>query len=151
METKYSSEIPEKSVREGVKRTLNYNVRELSEEEIKALWEREENKETPYDYFAREHKYSYNTLTVGIGRWTYKGLVEAIIRDRYSSDEMEAITNNMNAIVGEFFNVLVTEGIIGATKYLLESIHEENSENFKQMQQWRALAKKEARSVLKMS
>lgn len=151
METKYSSEIPEKSVREGVKRTLNYNVRELSEEEIKALWEREENKETPYDYFAREHKYSYNTLTVGIGRWNYKGLVEAIIRDRYSSDEMEAITNNMNAIVGEFFNVLVTEGIIGATKYLLESIHEENSENFKQMQQWRALAKKEARSVLKMS
>ena len=125
-------------------------MHELSDDEINELWNKEESHEAPYEYFAREHKYSYNTLTVGIGRWNYKGLVEAIIRDKYSSDEMEAITNNMNAIVGEFFNVLVTEGIIGATKYLLESIQNENSENFKQMQQWRALAKKEARSLLKM-
>ena len=77
METKYSSEIPEKVTRKGTRRTLNYNVRELSDEDIKELWEREPQEGTPYDYFAKEHKYSYNSVTMGSARWSYSDIVEA--------------------------------------------------------------------------
>lgn len=149
METKYSSEIPEKVTRKGTRRTLNYNVRELSDEEIKELWEREPQEGTPYDYFAKEHKYSYNSVTMGSARWSYSDIVEAIIREKYTSDQMEAITNNMNVVVAEFFNVLVTDGIMDAIKYLVGSINDDNTANFKAMQEWRNLAKREARSVIK--
>ena len=63
---------------------------------------------------------------------------------------MEAITNNVNVIVAEFFNTLVTDGLGESIKYLLSSVKSENMENFKDMQEWRALAKREARSILKM-
>lgn len=149
MEIKYSAEYPERTKREGAKRILNYNIRELTESEIKELWGKEENQDTPYDYFASQHKYVYNTLTMGGARWSYNNIVEAIIRDKYSADEMEAITNNMNAITGEFFNVLVADGILSATKYLLDSINDENTKNFKEMQEWRFNAKKIAKEIIK--
>lgn len=151
MEIKYSSEIPVSVERHGTRRTLNYNVRELGESELKELWDKELNKEdTSYEVFAREHKYSYNSLSIGNGRWGYNGIVEAIIREKYSNDQMEAITNNVNVIVAEFFNTLVTDGLADSIKYLLSSVKSENMENFKEMQEWRALAKREARSILKM-
>ena len=151
METKYSSEIPVSVERHGTRRTLNYNVRELGESELKELWDNELNKEdTSYEVFASQHKYSYNSLSIGNGRWGYNGIVEAIIREKYSNDQMEAITNNVNVIVAEFFNTLVTDGLGESIKYLLSSVKSENMENFKDMQEWRALAKREARSVLKM-
>lgn len=151
METKYSSEIPVSVERHGTRRTLNYNVRELSESELQELWDNELNKEdTSYEVFAREHKYSYNSLSIGNGRWGYSGIVEAIIREKYTNDQMEAITNNVNVIVAEFFNTLVTDGLRDSIKYLVSSVKSENMENFKEMQEWRALAKREARSVLKM-
>lgn len=128
---------------------MNYNVRELSDEEIKELWEREPQEGTPYDYFAKEHKYAYNSVTMGSARWSYSDIVEAIIREKYTSDQMEAITNNMNVVVAEFFNVLVTDGIMDAIKYLVGSINDDNTANFKDMQEWRNLAKREARSVIK--
>lgn len=128
---------------------MNYNVRELSDEEIKELWEREPQEGTPYDYFAKEHKYAYNSVTMGSARWSYSDIVEAIIREKYTSDQMEAITNNMNVVVAEFFNVLVTDGIMDAIKYLVGSINDDNTANFKAMQEWRNLAKREARSVIK--
>ena len=150
METKYSGEYPERVVRERTKRTLNYNVHELSDDEIKDLWDKEENKETPYEYFASQHKYSYNSLTMGSARWSYSEIVESIIREKYTNDQMEAITNNMNVVVAEFFNVLVTDGLMDAIKYLVTSIKDDNMNNFKEMQEWRALAKREARDVLKL-
>ena len=151
METKYSSEIPVSVERHGTRRTLNYNVRELGESELKELWDEELNKEdTSYEVFAREHKYSYNSLSIGNGRWGYNGIVEAIIREKYTNDQMEAITNNVNVIVAEFFNTLVTDGLADSIKYLLSSVKSENMENFRDMQEWRALAKREARSILKM-
>lgn len=153
METKYSAEIPEKVTRKGTRRTFNYSIRETTEEEILELWNQsgrsEEEGDTPPQYFKDEHKYTYHSVTIPMGKWSYGGVVEAIIRDKYTTDEMEAITNNMNAIVGEFFNVLVTEGIIGATKYLLDSRDDANTDAFKEMQEWRVMAKKEARSVIK--
>lgn len=149
MEIKYSAEYPERTKREGAKRILNYNIRELTDSEIKELWGKEENQDAPYDYFAKEHKYVYNTLTMGGARWSYNNIVEAIIRDKYSADEMEAITNNMNAVTAEFFNTLVSDGIISATKFLVENIKNEETVRFKEMQEWRALAKKTAREIIK--
>lgn len=150
METKYSGEYPVRTTRKGTRRTLNYNVHELSDDEIKALWDKEANKEVAYEYFAKEHKYSYNSLTMGSARWSYSDIVEAIIREKYSNDQMEAITNNMNVVVAEFFNILVTDGLMDGIKYLVTSVKDENMENFNTMQEWRALAKREARDVLKL-
>lgn len=147
METKYSSEIPEKVTRKGTRRTLNYNVRELSDEEIKELWEREPQEGTPYDYFAKEHKYAYNSVTMGSARWSYSDIVEAIIREKYTSDQMEAITNNMAAINAVFLQTLVNGGIVEAIKFLRESADAADAETFREMQEWRALAKKEAKDI----
>jgi hypothetical protein len=150
MEIKYSREIPITTERNGVRRTLNYNVRELSESEINELWEKEIQKDDmSYEAFAKEHKYAYYTLTMGNARWDYNGIVEAIIREKYSIDQMEAITNNMNASVGSFFNVLVSDGIVGAIKYLKDSADEDNTVAFREMQEWRAKAKVWAREVFK--
>ena len=84
-----------------------------------------------------------------MGQWKYDGVVNAIIRDKYRSDEMEAITNNMAAVNAVFLQTLVTEGIIEATKYLKDSVNEINSTQFKEMQEWRAMAKKVAKSIIK--
>lgn len=151
MEIKYSSEVPVSVERHGTRRTLNYNVRELDESELKELWDNELNKEdTSYEVFASQHKYSYNSLSIGNGRWGYSGIVEAIIREKYTNDQMEAITNNVNVVVAEFFNTLVTDGLADSIKYLVSSVKSENMSNFREMQEWRALAKREARDVLKM-
>lgn len=149
MITNYSREIPQTMVRDRAKRTLNYNVREMTLDEIKELWNQERPDEgtEPDEWYIEEHKYAYNSVTVGGARWHYSGIVEAIIRDKYSADEMEAITNNMTVIVSGFFEELVTHGIVAATKYLIESLNSENTANFKAMQEWRAFAKKTAKEL----
>ena len=151
MEVKYSNEVPVSVERHGTRRTLNYNVRELGESEIKELWDKESNKEgMSYEVFAREHKYSYNSLSIGNGRWGYSGIVEAIIRDKYSADQMEAITNNMAAVNAVFMQTLVSGGIVEAIKYLRESADAADAETFREMQEWRTMAKQEAKSILKL-
>lgn len=148
MEIKYSSQIPPRIEGGGVKRTLNYNIRELTESELLELWQRESIREDMnYESFKLEHKYAYSSVTIGNARWTYSGVVEAIIREKYTIDEMEAITNNMAAVTAVFLQTLVSEGIIEATKYLKSSIDDDNSTIFKEMQEWRALAKREAKEL----
>ena len=61
---------------------------------------------------------------------------------------MEAITNNMAAINAMFMQTLVTDGIIAATKYLKDSINEDNSKRFREMQEWRVTAKQVANEVI---
>lgn len=155
MEKKYSKDLPTKVERNGSKFILNYNVKETTGEEILLLWQEfnigiEDASETPDDFFKEEHKYNYNQVSVPMGKWNYSELVSAIIRDKYREDEMEAITNNMNAVVSEFLATLVSDGIISATKYLMENIDAEKMKQFKEMQEWRVFAKKEAKSVFKM-
>lgn len=151
METKYSREEPVKveSVKNGYQ--LNYNVREASEEELLELWQSSGSVETegdkPTEDYAREHKYAYNALRIPMGRWNYSGVVEAIIRDKYSIDQMEAITNNMAAINAVFMQTLVSGGIVEAIKFLKESADTADTETFREMQEWRAMAKKEAKAI----
>lgn len=152
MTTHYSATTPPTATRQGARRTLNYNVVEMSQEDINALWQADGHEEgtEPDEWYIQEHKYRYNSVTLGGARWTYTGIVEAIIRDKYTIDEMEAITNNMNIIVSEFFEHLVGEGIISATKYLVSSIKGENTAKFKEMQEWRAMAKQIAKEIIKV-
>lgn len=148
----YSKEIPQLTDRVGRVMRVNYGVWELTEEEILALWleeikDKEGEQETPDEWFKQEHRYGYYATDVLIGKWNYNGVVEAIIRDKYSQSEMEAITNNMAAITAVFMQTLVSEGIIAATKYLKDSIDDDNTARFKEMQEWRKMAKDTAKNI----
>lgn len=133
------------------KRVVNYDIREATQEEILKEWQYSNHEgEEPTDEFINSHKYTYYALDVPMGQWSYDGLINAIIRDKYRTDEMEAITNNMAAINALFMQTLVTEGIVGAIQYLRDSYDKDNAEVFKEMQEWRAMAKKEAKEIFRM-
>jgi hypothetical protein len=139
----------------GGKFVLNYHLQETTEEEILSLWESEhygmeEDYGQPDDYFKEEHKYNFNQVIVPMGKWRYDEVVSAIIRDKYREDEMEAITNNLAAVNAMFFQTLVSDGIVEAIKLLKDSYKSDDTERFKEMQEWRALAKKEAREIFKV-
>ena len=139
----------------GGKFVLNYHLQETTEEEILSLWESEhsgmeEDYGQPDDYFKEEHKYNFNQVIVPMGKWKYDEVVSAIIRDKYREDEMEAITNNLAAVNAMFFQTLVSDGIVDAIKLLKDSYKSDDTERFKEMQEWRALAKKEAREIFKI-
>lgn len=87
-------------------------------------------------------------VTLPVGRIKYADIVAGVVRGKYTQDDMEAITNNMAAVNAMFMQVLVTDGIIAATKYLKDSIDEENSTQFREMQEWRVTAKKVASEVI---
>lgn len=154
MEKYYSYEIPETVVTNPPRRTLTYGAYEVEKEELQQKWD-ELNKEiegapsTPDEAFREQNKYAYYQVTIPMGQWSRDGVVNAIIRDKYRIDEMEAITNNMAAINAAFMQTLVTEGIVAATKYLKESINDANTARFKEMQEWRAMAKRVASEIIK--
>ena len=154
MKKYYSNEIPERIITIPPKRTLTYGAYEVGEEEIQQKWD-ELNKEiegtpsTPDEVFRELYKYAYYQVTIPMGQWTRDGIINAIIRDKYRQDEMEAITNNMAAINAVFMQTLVSDGILAATKYLKDSINDENTKRFKEMQEWRAMAKEIAKSIIK--
>lgn len=147
----YSRDLPVAIKKIVNKYRLNYNIHESTHEDIQRVWEIEASfgvdEEGITDRFIEEHKYCYHTVDVPMGQWNYAGVVNAIIRDKYRVDEMESITNNMAAVNAVFMQTLVTEGIVGAIQYLRESYDKDNAEIFKQMQEWRAMAKKEAKSI----
>ena len=149
MEKKYSGQVPEKVERYASYRVLNYNVRETTEAEVLEQWGySNEEGDFPSEDFVERHKYVYYTLSIPTTKWSYGGIVNAIIREKYTIDEMEAITNNMAAINAVFMQTLVSGGIVEAVKYLRESADSDDTEAFKAMQEWRTLAKKEAKEVL---
>ena len=149
MEKKYSGQVPEKVERYASYRVLNYNIRETTEAEILEEWKYSNEGEEPSEDFKDTHKYMYYTLRIPTTQWSYGGIVNAIVRQKYQPDQMEAITNNMAAINAVFMQTLVSGGIVEAIKFLRESADATDAETFREMQEWRALAKKEAKSVLK--
>lgn len=86
-------------------------------------------------------------IVLPVGRIKYGDIIAGIIRAKYTQDEMEAITNNMAAVNAVFMQTLVTDGILAATKYLKESIDDDNSLKFREMQEWRQMAKEVAKEV----
>lgn len=130
---------------------INYNIRLSTECEIQKAWDEMNGgvSSTPNPLFVENHKYTFNQIVIPSGLFTRDGIINAIIRDKYRIDEMEAITNNMAAINAVFMQTLVTDGIVAATKYLKESINDANTARFKEMQEWRAMAKKVASEIIK--
>lgn len=151
MEKKFSSEVPTKVEQSRKGFVLNYNVREATEEEILEEWQSSgtggEHGDVPTGDFVREHRYVYNSVNVPMGQWKYDGIINAIVRDKYRTDEMEAINNNMSAINAVFMQTLVTGGIVEAIKFLRESADAADTETFREMQEWRAMAKMEAKRI----
>lgn len=124
-------------------------IHELSEEEKMNLW-LETNEGEPTQEWLDEHSFSaYSVFFKPAEYGDYNRMVDIIIRSAYSQDEMEAITNNMAAINAVFMQTLVTDGIVAATKYLKDSINDANTARFKEMQEWRAMAKKVASEIIK--
>ena len=109
MNVNYSPTMPASNIKAGSKMILNYLIKELTDEEIKALWEKSEqyNNDEPSTQFINDHKYSYYSISIGCGQWNYGGIVNAIIRDKYKNDEMEAITNNVTNIVSNSFHFII--------------------------------------------
>lgn len=147
-EIEYFSMSPVSS-REVNGRTIYFGIHELSSEEKLTLW-LETNEGEPTQEWLDEHSYSaYSVFFKPAEYGDYSRMVDIIIRSAYSQDEMEAITNNMAAINAVFMQTLVTDGIIAATKYLKDSINDSNTQRFKEMQEWRAMAKKVASEIIK--
>jgi hypothetical protein len=73
-------------------------------------------------------KYRYNSVTLPVGKYDRDTIINTIIRYKYREDEMEATINN----------------------YLLDSEDEETVNSFKEMQEWRRLAKDTAKEVLEI-
>ena len=153
MEKKFASSVPEKVERNGSIRVLNYNVREATETEVLEAWKNGSESgqgDVPTDDFVSRHKYVYYSVSVPMAQWNYGGVVNAVVRDKYSIDQMEAITNNMAAINAVFMQTLVKSGIVEAIKFLRESADAVDAETFREMQEWRAMAKKEAKAVFEL-
>lgn len=154
MNKKYSAERPQAIKNTAPRATLNYGVYEVSEDELQTLWQEQRGamddaSESIDQWFREEHKYGYNELLIPLGQMTYGGIVNAIVRDKYTQADMEAITNNMAAVNAVFMQTLVTGGILEATKYLKESTDNEDTAKFKEMQEWRAMAKQIAKEIIK--
>lgn len=130
-------------------RTIFFDIKELTLEDKLELWGKD-NSEPPTQEWLDEHSFSaYSVFFKPAEYGDYNRMVDIIIRSAYSQDEMEAITNNMAAINAVFMQTLVTDGIIAATKYLKDSINDANTARFKEMQEWRAMAKKVASEIIK--
>lgn len=150
MEMHYSANIPAQIEKVDAKTAINFNVQTLTDEQIQELWNNELHEDDINQEYIDSHRYRYNRLIIGNGRWTYNGIVDAIIRSRYTIDQMESITNNMSVVVNEFFNILISDGIVSAIKYLVEYKNSEEKKLFNEMQEWRSLAKHTARNILKI-
>ena len=142
------------------RRFLNYSIRNTTITEMQGVWdafverERVVNpeinlSEKPEMWFIEQHEWQYNQLLLPTGLWSYEVVVEAIIRDKYSQSEMEAITNNMTAVLSGFLQDLATNGILSATKWLVSNIDQDNTTRFSEMQAWRKFAKDTAKSYFK--
>lgn len=69
-----------------------------------------------------DNGYSYEYVIVKLGNWNYSGIVSAIVRSRYSQDDVEAI--------------------------ILNAGDKEHMAKYEELQEWRKFAKQLAKSVL---
>ena len=127
---KYAKERPKIVHTRMPRMYLNFNIHEMSDEELKELYLKENEgmellSEEPDEYYKEAHKYRYESVDLPIGKWGYSNLVDALITYKYPNDKMTAIVNN----------------------YLLDPTDEEALQEFNQMQEWRKFAKELAKSV----
>lgn len=82
-----------------------------------------------FDMQERNGQYEWSEVTFDkLGAPSYENLVAAIVKGRYTDDEMTAIINN----------------------HLLDDGNEEHSEEWREMQAWRKEAKETAKEMLQV-
>ena len=153
MEKRFSGSAPVSVERFASYRVLNYDIREATEAEIAEAWKYSGTGQcdVPTDEFVASHRYVYYSVRIPVNQWSYGGIVNAIVREKYDVSGMESLNNNITATVYGFFMELLSGGIVQAVQYLKDSFKDlVNTEDFKAMQEWRALAKREAREVLNL-
>lgn len=80
-----------------------------------------------------------STVELETGVWNYGAIVSALVRAKYSADDIEAITNNNIALL-----TMPSEVSSAAS----EEDREEKLAEFKEMQEWRSKCKERARELL---
>lgn len=105
MNYNYSNSQPQMVETNGMKRVFNFDIEEVEQEDGSI-------------------QYRYHTAEGNIFNWDYSHLVSAIIRTKYSADDIEAIILNRG------------DG------------DQEHEEQYEALQQWRRHAKELAKSVI---
>ena len=80
-----------------------------------------------------------STVELETGVWNYGAIVSALVRAKYSADDIEAITNNNIALL------TMPSAVSSAAS---EEDREEKLAEFKEMQEWRSKCKERARELL---
>lgn len=87
----------------------------------------------------RVEKDGDSTVELETGVWNYGAIVSALVRAKYSADDIEAITNNNIALL-----TMPSEVSSAAS----EEDREEKLAEFKEMQEWREKSKARAKELL---
>lgn len=80
-----------------------------------------------------------STVELETGVWNYGAIVSALVRAKYSADDIEAITNNNIALLTMPSAVSSAES---------EENREEKLAEFRKMQEWRSKCKERARELI---
>ena len=87
----------------------------------------------------RVEKDGDSTVELETGVWNYGAIVSALVRAKYSADDIEAITNNNIALL-----TMPSEVSSAAS----EEDREEKLAEFREMQEWRSKCKERARELI---
>ena len=87
----------------------------------------------------RVEKGGDSTVELETGVWNYGAIVSALVRAKYSADDIEAITNNNIALLTMPSAVSSAES---------EEDREEKLAEFRKMQEWRSKCKERARELI---
>lgn len=87
----------------------------------------------------RVEKGGDSTVELETGVWNYGAIVSALVRAKYSADDIEAITNN---------NIALLTMPSAASSAASEEDREEKLAEFRKMQEWRSKCKERARELL---
>ena len=136
MNRNYSTERPSLIVKDSkeASRVINFDVQE------------EEN-----------HKYSYYSVTVKIGNWSYDSIVNAIVTAEYPNDRMQAVLDNylQETDLSKLIGLISTAQNFNKLRKQMEDWLAERDQDivreYEKMQEWRAMAKRVAKVVLNVN
>ena len=136
MNRNYSTERPSLIVKDSkeASRVINFDVQE------------EEN-----------HEYSYYSVTVKIGNWSYDSIVNAIVTAEYPNDRMQAVLDNylQETDLSKLIGLLSTAQNFNKLHKQMEDWLAERDQDivreYEKMQEWRAMAKRVAKDVLNVN
>ena len=103
------------------------------------------------------HEYSYYSVTVKIGNWSYDSIVNAIVTAEYPNDRMQAVLDNylQETDLSKLIGLLSTAQNFNKLRKQMEDWLAERDQDivreYEKMQEWRAMAKRVAKDVLNVN